>query len=89
MSTLYRRVDLEDLGPEGESEPVVYVGVYVLRWGKEDQPSVGFVDVDIDALSSLYDACLVADVNGELAENINGELLDAAADALKAAGVIR
>jgi len=27
-------------------EPVQFVGVYVLRWGREEQPSVGFVEAD-------------------------------------------
>jgi hypothetical protein len=56
---LFRLIDLTDLGPEGESEPLVYVGVYVLRWGKENQPSVGFVNVDdpkIEAATDLYNA---------------------------------
>ena len=43
---LYKRVDLPS------DEPVVFVGVYVLRWGKADEPTVAFVeasDEDIQA----------------------------------------
>lgn len=36
-----------------------------------------------DALKSLFDACMLADVNGELAENIDGSILDEASEALK------
>lgn len=34
------------------------------------------------ALSNLFDACMAADADGELDSRINGELLDAAMDAL-------
>ena len=35
-----------------------------------------------EALSNLFEACLAADVEGELSERINGEILDAAREAL-------
>ncbi len=39
---LYKKIDLPS------DEPVQYVGVYVLKWGEEEQPTVGFVEVDED-----------------------------------------
>ena len=47
MATLFRSVDLTDISESGESsEPVLYVGCYVLRWGKDPQPTVGFIPAD-------------------------------------------
>lgn len=41
MATLYRRVEVVD----GETaEPVQFVGNYVLRYGKEREPTVAFVE---------------------------------------------
>lgn len=45
MSKYFRIVAV---GEDGTDEPVQYVGCYVLRWGKDDQPTVGFVPVDED-----------------------------------------
>ena len=48
---LYRRVELPS------DEPVAYVGVYVLRWGKVEEPSVAFVEAseeDIQAALSRF-----------------------------------
>ena len=43
----YRVIDLSDIVKTGESsEPVQYVGCYVLRWGKDQHPEVGFRPVD-------------------------------------------
>ena len=36
-----------------------------------------------EALSNLFEACLAADVEGELSERINGEILDAVHEALE------
>jgi hypothetical protein len=38
MTNLYVRVNLK----ETPDEPVQFVGVYVLRWGKDTEPSAGF-----------------------------------------------
>jgi hypothetical protein len=47
MPRLFRSVDLTDIIESGESsEPVLYVGCYVLRWGKDSQPSHGFIPVN-------------------------------------------
>ena len=44
MMGLWRMVKLID----GDEEiPVVYVGVYVTRWGKVDEPTVGFVEATV------------------------------------------
>ena len=40
MSNLYRMVALPS------DEPIQFVGCYVLKWGKEEQPTVGFVEVE-------------------------------------------
>jgi len=40
MEQLYRMVTMPS------DEPVQFVGCYVLKWGKEDQPAVGFVEVE-------------------------------------------
>ena len=37
----------------------------------------------IVAFRNLYEACLAADIEGELSDRINGEILDAALQALK------
>ena len=37
---LFRAVEIPS------DEPVQYVGCYVLKWGRVDQPSVGFIPVD-------------------------------------------
>ena len=37
---LYRRVDLAD----ADGVPIQFVGVYVLKWGKVDKPTDGFVE---------------------------------------------
>ena len=41
-----------------EGTPVVYVGCYVLRWGKEEKPTIGFIplsdDEDWQALKSKW-----------------------------------
>ena len=44
--TLYRMVELPS------DEPVQFVGVYVIRWGKELEPTVGFVEVDEEAIDN-------------------------------------
>jgi hypothetical protein len=47
MPQLYRLIDLSDVLETGESsEPVQYVGCYVLQWHKGGHPTVGFVPVD-------------------------------------------
>jgi hypothetical protein len=38
MMTFYRAIELPS------NEPVQYVGCYVLRWGKIDQPTIGFIE---------------------------------------------
>lgn len=44
---LYHRIDLDDLEEIGESPvPVQFVGVYVLRWGRDKEPSVGFWEAE-------------------------------------------
>lgn len=40
----YRAVEI------AEGVPVQFVGVYVLRWGKVDQPTIGFVEWDDEAI---------------------------------------
>ena len=47
INTLYRRVPLET---GKDSIPVQFVGVYVTRWGKDDEPTDAFVEVDIAEL---------------------------------------
>ena len=37
---LYKKIDLPS------DEPVQFVGVYVLKWGKEEKSTVGFVEVE-------------------------------------------
>ncbi len=37
----YRRVEMD---AEGSTEPVNYVGVHPLQWGKTDRPECGFVE---------------------------------------------
>ena len=42
---LFKAVEIKD----GESlEPVQYVGVYTLRWGKVDVPTIGFTPLEDD-----------------------------------------
>lgn len=57
MTTLYKAVDpLDDI-------PVTHVGCYVLKWGRVDQPSVGFVPVEIvgeDAVALAFEALKAA-----------------------------
>ena len=88
MTEIYRALDLTNISDDGESsEPVQYVGVYVLRWGREEQPEVGFIPVDVDAnkakaADDLYDALK------ELNESINAtidQMLDASDDSAWAA----
>lgn len=56
---LYRLVDLSDIAETGESsEPLTYVGVYVLRWGKDAHPSVGFIPVESDESKPEPDSTL-------------------------------
>ena len=40
MDKLYRMVELPS------DEPIQFVGCYVLKWGEDKQPTVGFVEVD-------------------------------------------
>lgn len=49
---LFRAVELPS------DEPVQYVGVYVLRWGKLSEPTVGFIPVEED---ELHKQTVVAD----------------------------
>ena len=42
---LFYGIDLSQLKGDEESEPVQYVGVYVLKWGETAQPSIGFIPV--------------------------------------------
>lgn len=44
---LYRAIDLSTIVKTGESsEPVLYVGVYVMSWGLRSQPEVGFLPAE-------------------------------------------
>lgn len=44
---LYRRIDFDELDETGKSpEPVQFVGVHTLRWNRERQPTVGFVEAE-------------------------------------------
>ncbi len=43
-STLWRIFN-----PPVEGEPVTYVGTYVLRWGKEPEPTVAFAPAELPA----------------------------------------
>lgn len=45
---LYRKQDLEAC--EETQMPLSYLGVYVLNWGKVDNPEIGFFEVDVDNL---------------------------------------
>lgn len=39
---LFRAIELPS------DEPVLYVGVYVLKWGRVSEPTVGFMPVEDD-----------------------------------------
>lgn len=44
---LYRAIDLSEIIKTGESsEPLLYVGVYVMSWGLRHQPEVGFLPAE-------------------------------------------
>ena len=44
---LYRIIDFDNLEETGDSpEPVQYVGVYVIKWGRLEDPTVGFVEAE-------------------------------------------
>jgi hypothetical protein len=64
MTELYRAIDLTDISADGESsEPVQYVGVYVLRWGNTEHPEIGFIPMDVDvdkaaAAPLMYEALI-------------------------------
>jgi hypothetical protein len=51
---LFYGIDMSDIEETGESsEPVQYVGVYVLRWSKEAHPSMGFVPIEADLFKRI------------------------------------
>ena len=58
----YNRVD----DPEGKI--VQYVGLYALKWGKEDKASVGFVELEEEELQALTQAIADRARVGELEE---------------------
>ena len=47
MSKYFRAVEINE---QGSDEPVQYVGCYVLKWGKIDHPTMGFIPVEDDQL---------------------------------------
>ena len=48
---LYRMIILPS------DEPVAFVGCYVLNWGENIQPSVGFIPIDEDFLVEFGNLC--------------------------------
>jgi hypothetical protein len=72
---LFYGVDLSDIEETGESpEPVQYVGVYVLKWNKTIEPTIGFVPVDLDLDKLLTTARQVV----QRANHLRGYEIDAA-----------
>jgi len=47
LATSYRRIALPS------DEPVQFVGVYVMHWGRADEPSTGFVEWTEEEIAAL------------------------------------
>jgi len=48
---LYQAIELPS------EEPVQFVGVYILRWGKASEPTMGFTPIDEDTLVEFAKLC--------------------------------
>lgn len=71
---LYKAVELPS------EEPVQFVGCYVLKWGKVDQPSLGFVPIEskdvLELLNTASEICY--DMKIGQADSPDRYLLDSA-----------
>lgn len=48
MIKLFKAIELDEKYYNETQEPLGYVGVYVLKWGKTDEPTMGFTDPTIE-----------------------------------------
>ena len=48
-------------------EPIVYAGCYVLKWGREDEPTMGFIPIEDDEYDAECDR-LYTCINNALME---------------------
>lgn len=60
---LFRKVDLPS------DEPVQFVGCYTLKWGKVDEPSVAFVEVDEEYVSKVKIRDIMLEIKEEIDRN--------------------